>query len=168
MNDFKLAQLPSELKWLTGIFLMVLSIGFFTGINFVHFTTEAHPQGIEENYLGNEDDLEALQMKFKKSEAQMLNLTHTHILSMSVIFFILSILVYLTSYQLWLRKFLMIEPLLSVLVTFGGIYLLWLGCTWMKYVVIASGALMTLSFLVSVLLIIFSFFPLMKKPTNKI
>jgi len=153
MTDFKLAQLPTELKWLTAIFLLVLSIGFFTGINFVHFTTDAHPQGIEENYLGNEDNLEAVEMKFRKTQSQMLNITHTHILSMSVIFFILSVLVYFTSLKLWLRKFLMIEPLLSVLFTFGGIYLLWSGITWMKYVVMVSGALMTFSFLGSVFLI---------------
>lgn len=157
MTDFKLAQLPTQLKWVTAIFLLVLSIGFFTGINFVHFTTEAHPQGIEENYLGNEDDLEAVEMKFKKTEAQILNLTHTHILSMSVIFFILSVLVYFTSFKLLLRKFLMIEPLLSVLFTFGGIYLLWLGITWMKYVVLFSGALMTLSYGLVVLLIFIEF-----------
>ena len=153
MNNFKLAQLPTELKWLTAVFLLVLSVGFFTGINFVHFTTGAHPQGIQENYLGNKDDLEAVEMKFRKTPSQMLNITHTHILSMSVIFFILSALVYFTSSNLGLRKFLMIEPLLSVLFTFGGIYLLWLGIAWMKYVVIVSGTLMTLSFLGSVLVI---------------
>lgn len=51
----------------------------------------------------------------------------------------------------------MIEPLLSVLFTFGGIYLLWLGITWMKYVVLFSGALMTLSYGLVVLLIFIEF-----------
>ena len=153
MNKFRLRQLPNELKILVGMFVLVLSVGFFTGINFVHFTTDGSAQGIEENYLGNEDDLEAEAMKFKKTESQMLNITHTHILSMSVIFFILSVLVYFTSVTSFLKKFLMFEALLSVLLTFGGIYLLWLDILWMKYIVMISGSLMIFTFVLSVLFI---------------
>ncbi|MFD2432292.1 hypothetical protein ACFSO9_01315 [Mesonia maritima] len=47
----------------------------------------------------------------------------------------------------------MIEPLFSVLLTFGGIYFMWQGFHWMRYIVIFSGILMTLSFTLSVLLI---------------
>ena len=50
----------------------------------------------------------------------------------------------------------MIEPLLSVLVTFGGIYLIWLDIDWMSYVVMVSGGLMTLSFVGSVIAILSS------------
>ncbi|MFW2347565.1 MAG: hypothetical protein ACN4EF_03300, partial [Wenyingzhuangia sp.] len=51
------------------------------------------------------------------------------------------------------KKFLMIEPLLSVLVTFTGIYLLWTGVLWMKYIVMFSGILMTASFSASILIV---------------
>ena len=153
MNDFKVAQLPNQLKILVGMFIFVLSVGFFSGINFVHFTTNGTPKGIEENYLGNEDDLVAATMKFKKTEAQILNITHTHILSMSVIFLILSALVYFTSINAYLKKYLMYEALLSVLFTFGGIYLLWKDISWMSYIVIISGFLMTITFALSVIVI---------------
>ena len=49
----------------------------------------------------------------------------------------------------------MFEPFLSVLLTFGGIYLLWLDINWMKYVIMISGMLMTLSFTISVFIITF-------------
>lgn len=154
-----LRQLPSELKLFVGLFLVVLSIGFFTGINFVHLTTEGTAQGIEENYLGNETNDAAELMKFKKSENQLLNIIHTHILSLSVIFFILGGLVYLTSLKQKIKKFLMYEGLLSVLTTFGSMYFLWTGMLWMKYILITSGLLMTLNFVVSVLLVFVNLIP---------
>lgn len=148
-----LAKLPKELKALIGLFLLVLSIGFYLGISFVDHTTNATSQGIVENYNGNENDELAETMKFKKSEHEMLNILHTHFLSLSVIFFILGLLTYGTAANPKLRKFLMVEPLLSVLLTFGGIYFLWLGYEWTAYLVMFSGFLMTASFTVSVLLV---------------
>ncbi|PZW39778.1 hypothetical protein LX95_02143 [Mesonia algae] len=152
LNGF-IFRLPKEVKFLIGAFLVVLSVGYFTGLIFVNDTTENHPQGIQENYLGNEEDLEAEVMKFKKPEREMLTIIHTHILSMSVIFFLLGGLVSITKSNKKLKKALMIEPLLSVLLTFGGIYLMWTGLHWMRYVVVVSGILMTTSFVISVLLV---------------
>jgi len=148
-----LAKLPKELKALVGLFLLVLSIGFYLGISFVDHTTNATPQGIAANYNGNENDALAKTMKFKKSEHEMLNILHTHFLSLSVIFFVLGLLTYGTAATPRLRKFLMVEPLLSVILTFGGIYFLWLGYEWTAYLVVLSGFLMTASFTASVLLV---------------
>ncbi|WP_299532482.1 hypothetical protein [Ulvibacterium sp.] len=149
---------PKEMKILTGIFLVVLSIGFLSALRFVSVTTEAGPKGIQENYLGNEEDLEAEEMKFKKNEKQLLNIVHSHILSMALIFFILALLVTTTPIKGFIRQFLLFEPLLSVLTTFGGIYFLWNGILWMKYVVVISGGLMTISFVLSVVMIFYWLF----------
>jgi len=140
----------NELKLLTTIFLLVLSIGFFSGISFVEKTSGFNSKGVQENYLGNEDDEEATVLKFKKNDKQLSSLIHSHILSMSVIFFIVALLVSATPIYSPLKKFLMIEPLMSVLLTFGGIYFLTKGYLWMKYVVMLSGILMTLSYTLSV------------------
>ena len=83
-----ISQLPKPLKALVSIFLVVLSIGYFSGLAFVNNTTTSTSQGIVENYNGNEDNEDAEEMKFKKSDHEMLNIIHTHILSMSLIFFI--------------------------------------------------------------------------------
>lgn len=153
-NGF-LELLPSGIKWFIGSFVIVLSIGFYTGLLFVKQTSTAAPNGIVENYLGNEADEEALVMKFKKSEYEMLTITHTHILSMSFIFFLLGILVWLTRLPRKLKLFLTIEPFISVILTFGGIYALWSGLVWMKYVVVFSGLLMTITFMISSLLVLY-------------
>ena len=148
-----LQYLPTQLKILVGVFLVVLSVGYFSGLAFVENTSGASQSGIIENYNGNEENEEALEMKFKKSDHEMLNIIHTHVLSMSIIFFILGGLVCGADINSKLKSFLMIEPLISVLVTFGGIYMIWMGVEWMSYIVMLSGCLMTFSFVGSILVI---------------
>ena len=147
--------LPKELKALIVVFIIVLSIGFYTGLLFVSDTSSANPNGIEEQYLGNEADEDAMVMKFKKSEKEMLTLVHNHVLSMSIIFFLIGLIISITQLGKKLKLFLMIEPFISVILTFWGIYLLWKGFIWMKYIVMFSGALMTLTFTLSVIIILF-------------
>ncbi|GAA4898047.1 hypothetical protein GCM10023311_23540 [Flaviramulus aquimarinus] len=146
--------LPKEIKLLIGAFIIVLSIGFYTGLLFVGETSSANPNGIEEQYLGNEDDEDATVMRFKKSPQEMLTLVHNHILSMSIIFFLVGLLVSITKLSKKLKTFLIVEPFVSVILTFGGLYLLWTGMLWMKYIVMFSGILMTLTFTVSTIIIL--------------
>ena len=150
---------PKEIKWLILLYLIVTSIGFLSALQFVNTTTAGgSPKGIEENYLGNEDDLEAEELKFAKSEKQILNIVHAHMLSMGMLFFILAFLVATTPVKNPIRKVLLYEPLISVLLTFGGIYFLWRGMLWMKYVILVSGIAMTISYVVSVGILIYWLF----------
>ncbi|MCD2259670.1 hypothetical protein [Psychroserpens luteolus] len=146
---------PKEIKLLIASFIIVLSVGFYTGLLFVGETSSANPNGIEEQYLGNEDDEDATVMKFKKNEQQMLTLVHGHILSMSIIFFLVGLILSTTKLSKKLKAILIVEPFISVLLTFGGIYFLWKGVFWMKYIVMISGTLMTLTYTTSVLIILY-------------
>jgi hypothetical protein len=148
-----LHSFPKEIKLLITAFVITLSVGFYSGISFVRGTTEATPTGIEERYLGNEDNEAATKMKFKKSEGEIMTTVHSHILSLSVIFFLVALLVATTHLGQKLKLFLMIEPFVSLLVTFGGIYFMWKGIAWLKYVIMLSGFLMTATYTVSVFII---------------
>ncbi|NNC50088.1 MAG: hypothetical protein HKO01_06085 [Flaviramulus sp.] len=150
--------LPKEIKLLIGAFIIVLSIGFYTGLLFVSETSSANPKGIEQRYLGNEDDEEAEVMRFKKSDQEMLTLVHNHILSMSIIFFMVGGIVSITKLNKKLKLFLIVEPFVSVILTFGGLYLLWKGMFWMTYIVMISGILMTLTFAISTVIILIQLF----------
>ena len=163
--DGLLLKLPSSIKWFIGTFVLVLSIGYGTGLLFVSQTTAISSSGLVENYMGNEEDQEADIMKFKKGEREMLTIVHTHILSMSFIFFLLGILVWMAKLPQRLKIFLTMEPLVSVILTFGGIYLMWSGLLWMKYVVILSGFLMTSTFGISVIIVLYQ---LIQKPIRAI
>lgn len=149
-----LSQLPKDFRILVCCFVIVLNIGFFTGFNFVRVSTSLNANGIEQNYLGNEEDEDADIMRFKKSEREILTLIHNHILSLSVVFFVLAILLYMTNVSPKLKTFLLFEPLASLVVTFGGIYFMWLGLIWFKYIIILSGLAMLLSLCLTSLLII--------------
>ena len=140
---------PKHIKLFIAAFVIMLSIGYLTGLLFVQQTDSMRPDGIVENYLGNEEIENIQVMKFQKGEREMLTILHTHILSISFIFFFLGGLVAITSLPKKLKTFLMLEPFFSILFTFGGIYLMWKGILWMKYVVIISGTLMTIVFITS-------------------
>jgi len=97
-------------------------------------------------------------MKFKKSKKEMLTLVHNHILSMSIIFFLVGVILSITKLSEKLKLFLIVEPFVSVLLTFGGLYFLWNGVLWMKYIVMLSGVLMTLSFTTAIAIIFYQLF----------
>ncbi len=150
-----LQRFPKHIKMFISAFVIVLSIGYITGLQFVRQTESIVPNGIEENYLGNEDKKDVKVMKFKKGNREMLTIIHTHILSMSFIFFLLGGLVSMTALSNKWKAFLMIEPFVSIILTFGGIYLLWMGVSWIKYIVMLSGTLMTMVFIGSAGVVLF-------------
>jgi len=147
--------LPKHIKLFIAAFVVVLSVGYISGLLFVRQTESVSPDGIEENYLGNEEIENAKVMKFEKGEREMLTIIHTHILSMSFVFFLLGGLLSITSLPIKLKTFLMVEPFLSIILTFGGIYFMWKGISWMKYVVMISGTVMTAVFIFSALAVLF-------------
>ena len=162
-SPFLIKNLSPPIKSFLAVFLFLLSIGYFTGLLFVSQTEATTPIGIEENYNGNEDIENPKVLKFKKSSREMLTIIHTHVLSISIIFFLTGILLCGTEESVFRKKILSIEPFVSILVTFGGIYFIWMGYTWVSYIVIVSGVLMTLSY---VLAVIFIFNDLLKKPSS--
>ena len=147
-------SLPKEFKNLVVPFILVLSIGYFVSILLVDHTSSLSPIGIEENYLGNESKDPQVIYKFKKTKYQIYNLLHSHIISMSIIFFITGLLLLITDLNYYFKMFLIIEPFVSILMTFGGIYLLWNGVAWMKYVIFISSTIMAIVFLISCYIIL--------------
>jgi hypothetical protein len=151
----KIHDLPKQAKMLIGAFIITLSFGYYTGLRFVTENTGNTTQGIEEQYLGNETDEDATEMKFKKSEKEIITMVHNHVVGMSMIFLALGGILLITSINPRLKKMLIIEPFISIVLTFGGIWLMWSGVLWFKYIIIVSGILLTLSFTLSTLLILF-------------
>lgn len=141
-------------------FVLSMTVGYFTGFNFIYRTTKLEPKGIEENYNGNEEDEEAETMMFKKPEKEILTTIHTHILSFTLIFIAMGATLLAVQMPQKIKSFLLIEPFISTIITFGGIWFLWKGMIWMKFFVMISGILITLSF---VLMAFFIFRATLKK-----
>lgn len=147
-NNITLENLTGLWRNLLIAFVITLSFGYATGMYYLTLTSGTQTQTIEENYLGNEADEAALEMKFKKPEKEVVSIIHSHVISFSLIFLAIGGLLLLTSYPTRLISFLVIEPFVSILLTFGGIWLMWKGFAWMKYVIIVSGTLMNLAYVV--------------------
>lgn len=154
----KIHQLPNPAKLLVGFFIITLSFGYYTGLLFVQENTNNTAAGVEEHYLGNEADEDADVMKFKKAKKEIITTIHNHVISMSLIFLALGGLLLITSIPAKLKKFLIVEPFISILLTFGGIWIMWSGVLWFKYVVMFSGTLLTLTYTIAAFLIFIQLF----------
>src|SRR5205807_2140717 len=69
-------------RWVT----IVQVVGYTTSLVFVWHTTRLVPPGVAARYRGVDPEATQAAMQFPKSLAEMLTITHTHLLSMAVIF----------------------------------------------------------------------------------
>ncbi len=114
------APFRSLARWVT----IVQVVGYTTALLFVLHTTRMAPSGISDRYRGTDSTAAEGAMQFPKSYAEMLTLTHTHILSMAVIFALSGLGVSLCSrLSARLKRFLMVEPFVALLVSFSSLWL---------------------------------------------
>ena len=163
---FKLRNLPKELKLLAGLFLFSMLFGYGASFVLVVDQTSLSPSGIEENYNGNEHNDEAEIIKFKKSKFEMLTTIHSHVFTLSLIFLATGIMAYFTGLPQKVKLFLIAEPLISLVVTFSSLILLWKGIAVFKYLAYLSGALMHGTFVVTILLLIRELYFVKSKSNN--
>lgn len=164
MWNFLLRNLPKPLKLLLGSFLFALLFGYGASFIVLSNTTDLSADGIEESYNGNEKDEDASVMKFKKSSFEILTTVHSHVFTLGAIFLITGFLTWFTPYGAKVKTFLMIEPILSLVVSFTSIILMWRGLVLFKYLAYISGILMHSVFLLSIGLILVELLRKQKQP----
>jgi hypothetical protein len=152
--DLQLRKTSGALRTFLIMFVISLSFGYASGLYYISISSGFTGKSVEENYLGNEDDEEADTMKFKMKEKEVLSIIHSHVISFALIFLALGLLLFHSSFSTKLIAFLSIEPFISLILSFGAIWLMWKGIDWMQYIVIISGSLMHLVFLTSITLIL--------------
>jgi len=108
-------------RWLT----IVQIVGYTTALIFVRHTTGMTPTGAALRYRGSDPDASETAMQFSKSFAEMLNITHTHLLSMAAIFVFSGLALALCSRpsERW-RRVLVVEPFVALLVSFSAMWLM--------------------------------------------
>lgn len=120
--SFRLTSANSLMRGFLTAFLLTLLTGYLTGVYFVDFTTESHPEGILAQFRGNEDaPLETVQeIKYPKSTREMLTIIHAHITSFALIFFGAGSIFLLTQVRKSIKYFLVTEPFVATLVLFAS------------------------------------------------
>jgi len=146
---------PAILRTLARWVVIVQVVGYTTSLVFVWHTTRLTPGGIESRYRGA--DLEAVEgaMQFPKSFAEMLTITHTHLLSMAVIFVVMGIGVVLCERvsERW-KRLLVAEPFVALLVSFAAMWLMRYGDARFAWLLEASSSVLAVTFYVQSYLVL--------------
>lgn len=118
-------DVPRPLRTLAAWLTVVQVVGYSISLVFVWWTTHLNPSGIGTHYRGSDPSLTDQQMEFGKSFAAMLTLTHTHLLSMGLIFAVSGAALALCASvtDRWKRR-LIAEPFAALLVSFGAMWLM--------------------------------------------
>jgi len=148
--------LPAPWRTLARWFTIVQLVGYTTSLVFVWHTTRLTPPGVAARYRGATIDSTATEpLQFPKSFAEMLTITHTHLLSMAVIFVFTGIGVALCERvsPRW-RRFLIAEPFAALLVSFTAMWLMRYVDARFAWLLEASSATLAVTFYLQSVLIL--------------
>lgn len=150
--------MPPALRALARWVVIVQLVGYTTSLVFVWHTTRLVPPGIESRYRGVDPETGQAAMgamQFPKSFGEMLTITHTHLLSMAVIFLITGIGVALCERvgERW-KRLLVAEPFVALLVSFSAMWLMRYADPRFSWLLEASSSVLALTFYVQSYLII--------------
>jgi hypothetical protein len=153
--SIRLYEFPKKLRLLCLLTVINLTIGVSVGLYYVGYTTQFSSAGTSEHFAGSKISAQFdIPDKYPKPISELLNTTHTHIISMTFIFLIIGGIFFFNSIITGLLKtILIVEPFVSILITFGGIWLMRFIHSGFSYIVIFSGLLMYLSYFIMVFII---------------
>ena len=145
-----LQTLDKNLKKLLIYYLVTLGVGFSLGVFYVYLNSEFSSSGMVEQYVGNNDEWEP---KLPKTLQDLVSHTHEHITMFSIIFLSLG-LIFLNNSTIkgfW-KRFLMLEPFISIIITFGGFFMIRYVTTTFSYIIMISSLLMYICFYVMLII----------------
>ncbi len=148
-------DVPAPFRTLGRWIAIVQLVGYTTSLVFVWHTTRLVPPGVAARYRGANPEATEGAMQFPKSLAEMLTITHTHLLSMAVIFVITGFGVALcASLSDRGKRFLIAEPFCALLVSFSAMWLMRYVAPGFSWVLEASSFLVALTFYIQSYLIL--------------
>ncbi len=148
-------ELPRSFRTLGAWITVVQLIGYTTALGYIWWTTRMVPTGIAARYRGSESDTTSATMQFGKSLPEMLGLTHTHLLSMAVIFLLSGgALALCESVSERWRRVLIAEPFAALLVSFSAMWLMRYADHRFAWLLEASSLLMAATFYLQCVLVL--------------
>jgi hypothetical protein len=142
-------DVPAPLRTLARWVAIVQVVGYTTSLVFVWHTTHLVPPGVAARYRGADPEAAppGAALQFPKSLAEMLTITHTHLLSMAVIFTLTGLGLALCARLSERRKRLLIaEPFVALLVSFSAMWLMRYVDARFAWLLEASSALLAATF----------------------
>ena len=138
---------PAALRTLARWVAVVQLVGYTTSLVFVWHTTRLVPPGVATRYRGADPLATQGAMQFPKSFAEMLTITHTHLLSMAVIFLLTGLGLALCERpsERW-KRWLIAEPFVALLVSFSAMWLMRYADARFAWLLEASSAVLAATF----------------------
>ena len=145
-----LQTLDKNLKKILIYYLITLGVGFSLGVLYVYLNSEFSSSGMIEQYLGNNDEWKP---KLPKTLQDLVSHTHEHITMFSIIFLSLGLIfLYNNTIKGFWKRFLMLEPFVSIIITFGGFFMIRYVTTTFSYIIMISSLLMYICFYVMLII----------------
>jgi hypothetical protein len=151
--NLRLSVLDKDLRTFLAVYLIIVAIGVSIGLIYLSQTTSMTPKGTVERFNGSETEVAELDIpeSYPKPIGELLLSTHNHILGLSFIFFSVGLIFYFNSIiKGMLKTVLMVEPLISIAVTFGSIWLIRFADPAFVYLTFLSSILMYTGFYIIV------------------
>ncbi len=143
LHSIQLSKLDKTLRHFLAAFLVLVTIAVLVGLIYVQQTSGTRGSTVVEHIAGEQqnDPLE-IPEKYPKTSGELLLTTHNHLFGFSFIFLTVGFL-FLFNRTIgggW-KYFLAVEPFLSVLLTFGGFWLIRYVSPHFVYLVFPAAAL---------------------------
>ncbi|KAA3618578.1 MAG: hypothetical protein DWQ05_06360 [Calditrichaeota bacterium] len=154
----KLYLLPSHAKKAIVAFLFLLTSGVLFGLVYLSTTTGMSPTGTAAHYAGDPVTKDELDMheNYAKPLSEMLITTHNHLIGFAYIFALTCGLFYFNSIiEGPLKGFLLVEPFISVLITFLSLWGIRFVNPAFAVIAIAGGILTYFSYFLIVSILVF-------------
>lgn len=156
--NIELHLLDKNIKLFLRSFLILLTFGVAVGLAYLYYTTNYSVDGAVTRFNGsevNEGDFEIAD-SYPKPPSEMLVTTHNHLIAFALIFFSVGSIFYFNSVikGFW-KIFLMVEPLLSTIITFSSIWAVRFISPHFIYLTIISSILIYVSFFIIVSICIY-------------
>ena len=156
-----LKSLDKNIKKLIIYYLITLGVGFSLGIVYVYLNSEFSSSGMTEQYLGSEDEWN---FKPAKTLKDLVSHTHEHITMFSLIFVSIGfIFSFNSTIKGFWKSFLILEPFVSIILTFGGFFIIRYISINFSYIIMISSALMYICFYVMLFTCLYELFFLKKQ-----
>lgn len=149
-----LHSLDKTLKLFLFSFIACITVGVLVGMVYLYETSSFSAHGAVERIRGTGDvqnDEFEIPEEYPKSYSELLMMTHNHIIGFSFIFLMVGGVFYFNSIITgWWKKFFLIEPLISTVVSFTSIFAIRYLDRNFVYLTVISSSFIYISFFVMV------------------
>lgn len=155
---YSLSKLDKPIKILIGTYLFSVLIGISIGLYYVSYKATLNPPKTAEYYRGSEAaGGESIVENYPKQIEEMLLTTHNHLLGIGFIIFSVGLIFYFNNIinGVW-KNVIMIDPMVSLMVTFGSIWLVRFVDYSFIYLTFISSAIMYASLYIMIIISLYN------------